>query len=44
LNATPPTALFIILCKRGLPIPVDLYVMLINEGHDVEALERKYRV
>lgn len=39
----PPVALFIILCKRDEPIPVDLYIMLINEGHNVEALERKYR-
>jgi hypothetical protein len=33
----------IILWKRGLPIPVDLFIQLHNEGHNMPALEAKYR-
>jgi hypothetical protein len=33
----------IILWKRGQPLPVDLYIQLRNEGHNVERLEAKYR-
>jgi len=43
MRLTPPIATAIILWKRGLPLPVDLYVQLRNEGHDVERLEAKYR-
>ncbi|WP_165390696.1 hypothetical protein [Pseudoduganella lutea] len=29
--------------KRGHTIPLDLAVELMNQGHDVQALESKYR-
>jgi hypothetical protein len=43
MTISPPIAYAIILWKRGLPLPVDLYIQLRNEGHNVEALEAKYR-
>jgi hypothetical protein len=43
MTITTPLATAIILWKRGLPLPVDLFVQLHNEGHDVPRLEAKYR-
>jgi hypothetical protein len=36
-------AVALILWKRDQHIPVDLFVKLTNEGHDVPRLEAKYR-
>ncbi|TCR92605.1 hypothetical protein [Rhizobium sp. BK376] len=43
MSVTPPMAHAIILWQRGQPIPVDLWVQLQIEGHDMVALEKKYR-
>jgi hypothetical protein len=40
---SPPVARAIILWKRDQSLPVDLYIQLRNEGHNVERLEAKYR-
>jgi hypothetical protein len=37
-----PLARAILLIKRDQAIPVDLYVQLTTEGHNVEALIRKH--
>lgn len=36
-------AVALILWKRDQSLPADLYIKLRNEGHNVEALEAKYR-
>lgn len=38
-----PLARLILLCKRDKEVPIDLYIQLQIEGHNVDALIRKYR-